>query len=113
MTPARLFAILPREVRPRWTLRKTAIASNRERSPTGALYWERHAPIGPDGETPLNADWAEIHDRSIVFARDGCLWRMPVHARGPGEALRLLDTNPMRPRPLAAPYAGIGRERQP
>lgn len=97
-------------VRPRWTLAKTFHAGPAT-GPNRECYYETHALIGPDGILPLDAEWADVRKSAILFARNGALWRMRVHAKGPEDPAMIRDFAGLTFEAKSAPYHGVPRER--
>lgn len=105
--PARF--VLDRPIRPRWTLRKRLTSSLTHRGRTGALYWETHEIVGPEGVQPLGDEWADVWTRGVVMARDGRLERIRVHAEGPEAPRTVFDASGWARARIEAPYQGVSR----
>ena len=92
-----------------WALRRTITHAFCERRAglNGNWHWQAHELYGPDGSTDLNTEWADTWQGEVLFARDGCLYRMT-----PGDAPHLVaDLTPNTFRPVRAPYAGVSLAR--
>ena len=88
-----------------WTLcrRYTRALTSRHAGPRGNWSWLAHELHGPDGSTDLNTEWADAWQGELLFARDGCLFRMTPGA----EPRRIADLTPNTFRPVRVPYAGV------
>jgi len=100
-----------REVRKSWQLIKTLTLSLTDRSPSGSSFWETHHLAGPSWTQELGDEWADVDGRSVILAARGCLFRVPVHAKDPGELKQIADLNGHTFRRVAAPYQGVDRVR--
>ena len=86
-----------------WTLRKWFTASLVNKSPSGATYWETHELIGPEGVQKLEDCWAGTYNGEVIFAREGCLWRMKCG----NDARQVADLNSNKFSVVRAPYEGV------
>lgn len=71
------WAIFEKPASTRWTLRK--ICHEQVGAPKGkGCYWDEHTLISSSGEIVEFADWewADVVGRSVVFARNGALYRL-------------------------------------
>lgn len=91
----------------RWLLKK--IANEQLNAPKGkGVYWDEHELENEkSGERLARPDWewAELDDKTLVYAEKGCLYRCPIKSEEAlGESTLLCDFNPMKFEPIAAPY---------
>ena len=71
------WAIFEKPAGREWTLRK--ICHEQLGAPEGkGCYWDEHALIATSGETLefVDWEWAEVNGGSVVFAKDGSLYRI-------------------------------------
>ncbi len=101
--------VFSRLIRENWLLRKHFVASNASKGPYGEVYWETHTLSGPNGEIELGDEWAEVDRRGVIFATKGCLYRLPVHRKGPDTPHCVADLSPNRYSRVLAPYSGLRR----
>lgn len=100
-------------VRANWTLRKTFHAGI-AKGPNKECYFETYALTGP-GQTSMDmqgVEWADIHNRSVLYAKGGALWRMRIHAKSASEAKQVADLSDMQFERRTAPYTGVARQRE-
>ena len=92
------------------TLRKTLYASSRGNGPNGTGVWETHELEDEAGLVALGDEWAEADGDTVVYAREGRLYRIaPDEARGPRPG-PILDARVLVPAQVEAPYDGVPRE---
>lgn len=100
------WAVFRRAVRKGWEVEKT-FHVGLGTGPYGHSYWDTHRLTGPDGSTEIRADWLDIRHSTLLFGRDGALWRQRVHASGPGDPVLVRDLTDMRFERRTAPYEGL------
>ena len=82
------WAIFEKPASAKWTLRK--ICHEQIGAPKGkGCYWDEHALVSESGETQEFSDWewAEVVGRSVVFAKEGALYRLSYLDRKRSESL--------------------------
>ncbi|MDA1313512.1 MAG: hypothetical protein O2968_09280 [Acidobacteria bacterium] len=89
-----------------WLLRK--IANSGSGSPEGkGCYWDEHqlihAKSGAEVDCP-EWEWADVDGKSVVWARDGKLFRAGIKSSGLIAETELYDFNPMTFEAIEAPY---------
>lgn len=94
-----------------WRLCKTFTSSIEQKGPYGNVYWETHSLVKSGDEIPLNDEWAEVDQHSVIYAAKGAVYRLPVTSSGPGEAKQIANLTPNRFSSVIAPYAGLARSR--
>lgn len=105
-TEGSLEIVFAKTVRPKWHLEKT-FRMGMKTDPYGECYDDRHRLIGPGTALDMGGDWAEVHGKEILFARDGGLWRQKVAPEAPAEPRLVADLTAMTFAALPAPYAGV------
>ncbi len=89
-----------------WQLQKFAHAGVHRQAGKGC-YWDEHALLRrATGEVISKPDWewAELDGERIVWASRGCLWQGNLGNSDIVEEKLLFDFNPMKFRPIPAPY---------
>jgi hypothetical protein len=89
-----------------WTIRK--ICHEQTGAPKGkGCYWDEHVLLsraGIESKFP-NWEWAEMGGRDIVFAENGCLYRIGIkNASELGDADLIHDFNDYKFEKLEVPY---------
>ncbi len=90
-----------------WILRK--IAHEQVGSPKGkGCYWDEHELINKSSEMRIshyNWEWAELDDKTIVWAEKGCIYRSSVISNKKiGDPKMLYDFNSLEFEEIIAPY---------
>lgn len=92
-----------KDIAPGWGLERRATMSVGTRGPNNEVEWDVHRLVGPEGETPLNTGWAEVYRGDVLFADQGCVYRLT-----PGQEPReIADLSPYSFQSLRAPYPGV------
>jgi hypothetical protein len=104
---ARNIAVFRKPVRAHWAIEKTFHARMRA-GPNGQSYWETHRLISREGILDYpDWEWADVEGRDVVFAKEGAIWRMRVHAKQADTARLLCDFTGMSFEQKEAPYYGV------
>jgi len=71
-----------------------------------SVYWEEHELVSKQGKTEKfpNWEWAEMQDKSIVYAEKGCLYRAKFFGKEMMKAKLLHDFTPYKFEEIKAPY---------
>jgi len=98
--------IFEKELAKKWLLRK--VCHEQVESPKGkGCYWDQHELINLSGEaiSMPNWEWAEWVDGSIVYAENGCLYRVALQSGSKLSEQKLLqDFNEYKFENRKAPY---------
>ncbi len=89
-----------------WSLRKLA-HSGAEHAPGKGCYWDEHELVQHRREIKIpfrKWEWAEVEGSRLVWAESGILRTGKVNAEGLRDPDVLIDLNPMKFEPVAAPY---------
>lgn len=89
-----------------WSLRKIVNAGV-ARGPGKGCYWDEHELVHHRREMVVslrNWEWAEVDGSRLVWAEKGVLRAGTVNSSGLSDPKVLIDLNPMKFEPLAAPY---------
>lgn len=103
---AREFTVFEKTLPHGWVLRKYAHAE--VGAPPGkGCYWDEHELEHTESGRRIDGaawEWAELDDKRLVWAEDGCLFKAGIKGSGPSERILLHDFNEMKFEALAAPY---------
>ncbi|MEQ2010134.1 MAG: hypothetical protein ABMA26_25405 [Limisphaerales bacterium] len=100
------FTVFEKPLSHGWILRKYAHAQ--VGAPPGkGCYWDEHElEQGKSGQRIDGAkwEWADLDDKKLTWAEDGCLFRATIKSSGLGVRKLLHDFNDMKFEALPAPY---------
>lgn len=90
-----------------WTLRKLAHAQTSPPKGKGC-YWDEHELVHKDNGINIaksDWEWAELDQKNLVWAANGCLYRAAIQGRSKiGHPLLLIDFRPFVFEEVIAPY---------